>query len=44
MADGCERGCGAVWGAEPHNAASLALARRLGLERCGGVAILVEDA
>ena len=22
MADGCARGCGAVWGAEPHNAAS----------------------
>lgn len=43
MADGCARGRGAVWGAEPHNAASLALARRLGLERCGGVAILVEQ-
>ncbi|MEE2940650.1 MAG: GNAT family N-acetyltransferase [Planctomycetota bacterium] len=42
MADGCARGRGAVWGADPNNAASLALARRLGFERCGGVAILVE--
>lgn len=43
MADASRRGLGSVWGAEPHNQASLALARRLGFERCGGVAILVEE-